>query len=66
MLRMAINPWTPGGRLAAEVGKARSADGGIDGIVGMGDLERIEQRGEDVGRNVTHFKPAPRFEKLSV
>ena len=29
MLRMAINPRTPGGRLAAELGKARSADGGF-------------------------------------
>ena len=35
-------------------------------FLGQGDLDRIEQRGEDPGRNVTHFKPAPGFEKLSV
>ena len=35
-------------------------------FLGQGDLDRIEQRGEDVGRSVTHFTPAPGFEKLSV
>lgn len=34
-------------------------------FLGQRDLDRIEQRGEDVGRNVTPFKPAPGFEKLS-
>ena len=35
-------------------------------FLGQGDLERIDQRGEDPFRHVTHFEPAPRFEKLSV
>lgn len=35
-------------------------------FLGQGDPDRIEQRGEDVGHNVTHFEPAPRFERLSV
>jgi uncharacterized protein (DUF362 family) len=35
-------------------------------FLGQADPDRIEQRGEDPGRNVTHFAPAPRFEKLSV
>ena len=35
-------------------------------FLGQTDLDRVEQRGEDVGRNVTHFTPAPGFERLSV
>ena len=35
-------------------------------FLGQGDRDRIEQRGEDIGRSVTHFTPAPGFEKLSV
>ena len=34
-------------------------------FLGQADLDRIEQRGEDVGRSVTHFTPAPGFERLS-
>ena len=34
-------------------------------FLGQGDLDRIEQRGEDIGRSVTHFTPAPGFKKLS-
>jgi uncharacterized protein (DUF362 family) len=35
-------------------------------FLGQGDLDRIEQRGEDIARNVTRFAPAPGFERLSV
>ena len=35
-------------------------------FLGLRDLDRIEQRGEDVDRSVTSFVPAPGFEKLSV
>ena len=34
-------------------------------FLGQGDLDHIEQRGEDPGRSVTRFTPAPGFERLS-
>ena len=34
-------------------------------FLGKGDLDRIEQRGEDIARNTTRFAPAPGFERLS-
>ena len=34
-------------------------------FLGQGDLERIDQRGEDPGRSAMRFEPAPGFERLS-
>ena len=35
-------------------------------FLGQADLDRIEQRGEDVERSAVHFTPAPGFERLSI
>lgn len=35
-------------------------------FLGQADLDRIEQRGDDVERSAVHFTPAPGFERLSI